>query len=104
MSLSKHSLSPSGRTAIDAFLREAVESERVPATFLGVTAAEAELYYDQQGERVFGEADKGSVDEHTSECGSTASCPRVSAESISSATLLLHQARDLCEPSVVLGE
>ena len=67
MSLPTPSIDQAGRSAIDQFLAETVSSRRVPATFLGVTTAKEELYFNQDGERVFGHPDQGLVDDQTSE-------------------------------------
>lgn len=55
------------RAALDEFLQRTVDSRRVPAMFIGATNAEGEIYYNNAGERVFGDQEKGVVDEDTSE-------------------------------------
>ena len=67
MSLPTPSIDQAGRSAIDQFLAETVSSRKVPATLLGVTTAKEELYFNQDGERVFGHPDQGLVDDQTSE-------------------------------------
>jgi len=67
MSIPTPSIDEAGRAAIDKFLADTAGGRRVPATFLGVTTAKGELYFNQDGERVFGEPDKGVVDDQTGE-------------------------------------
>ena len=54
-------------SALDRFLKETVEGRNVPAIFIGATTADGEVYYNEGGERIFGEPEKGQVDENTSE-------------------------------------
>ena len=66
--MSGHKLPTLGSDAsaeIDQFLKRTGEKRVVPAVFLGVTNAEQTLYSNQNGEKVFGEPDKGIVTENT---------------------------------------
>ena len=68
MELSLPAMSHDGAAVIDQFLEQVTSSRRVPATFLGVASAKEELYYNQRGERAFGHATKGEVDDRTGKC------------------------------------
>jgi len=67
-------LDASGKAALDTLLKDTVESRNVPATYFGATTADGELYFNCAGERVFGEPDKGMVNEDTSKCFSSNMC------------------------------
>lgn len=56
------------KARLDSILHAAVDSRQVNALTFAVSDAEGELYFNCAGERVFGELDKGQVDERTSEC------------------------------------
>ncbi|KAL1409435.1 hypothetical protein Q8F55_003418 [Vanrija albida] len=56
---------PDDRARLDAILHEAVDSRQVNALTLAVSDAEGELYFKCAGERVFGEPEKGEVDDRT---------------------------------------
>lgn len=60
-------LSEEGKAALDALLKKAVESRVVPALHFAATTKDDVIYAGQAGERVFGEPDKGQVNEDTSE-------------------------------------
>lgn len=59
-------LKSSGKKALDEFLSKTVSERKVPATFLGVTNKDGELYFDCGGERVFGKPEEGNVSPDTS--------------------------------------
>lgn len=61
MSVPTPKLKEIGKETLDEFLRKTVESRKVPATFLGVTNKDGELYFNCAGERVFGKAEEGQV-------------------------------------------
>lgn len=63
----KPKLSPAGSAALDALLKETVESRVIPATYFGVTGADGELYFNCAGDKVFGSPEQGQVDADTSE-------------------------------------
>lgn len=56
-----------GRAALDKWLDDTVTSGTVPATFIGVANKDEILYFNCKGDKVLGEADKGQVNEDTSE-------------------------------------
>jgi hypothetical protein len=60
-------LTSEGRKNIDSFLEETVESRRVPAVFFGATNAKEEIYFNQAGEKAFGDASQGDIGPDTSE-------------------------------------
>lgn len=60
-------LSAEGKAALDALLAKAVATRTVPALHFAATTKDGVLYAGQAGERVFGEPEKGPVDEQTSE-------------------------------------
>lgn len=60
-------LNAEGKAALDAVLTKAAASRTVPAVHFAVTTADGPIYGNQAGERVFGEPDKGPVNEDTSE-------------------------------------
>ena len=53
--------------ALDTLLRERVAKRDLPAIFLGATNADETIYLNQAGERVFGNAAAGEVNEDTRE-------------------------------------
>ncbi|KAK8869722.1 hypothetical protein IAR55_000290 [Kwoniella newhampshirensis] len=62
-------LKPSGKASLDELLRVTVERRHVPAVFYGATNAKEEIYFNQLGEKVFGEPSSGQIDENTTtEC------------------------------------
>lgn len=67
MALPTPRLSESGKQAITDYLEQVVAERQNPATWLGATTAEGELYFDGKGEKVFGKADEGEVDDETCE-------------------------------------
>lgn len=60
-------LDDKGQAALESHLYDSVAGRQVPATWLGVTAADKEIYFGYEGERVFGQPEEGMVDEHTGE-------------------------------------
>jgi methyl acetate hydrolase len=56
-----------GKEALDQFLQKTVQDKKVPATFLGVTNKDGELYFDCGGDRVYGKPDEGQVTPDTGE-------------------------------------
>ncbi|WWD16008.1 hypothetical protein CI109_100433 [Kwoniella shandongensis] len=58
-------LKPSGKASLDKLLKETVEKREVPAVFYGATNAKDELYFNQAGDKVFGDSASGQVDENT---------------------------------------
>lgn len=64
-------ISSSARGPLDEFLQENVQSRRVPAMFIGATNAKEEIYFNQAGEKVFGDASKGEVGSETSKLPET---------------------------------
>ncbi|WRT69885.1 uncharacterized protein IL334_006876 [Kwoniella shivajii] len=62
-------LTSSGKESLDKLLKKTVDRRHVPAVFYGATNAKEEIYYNQYGEKVFGDDSSGQVDEHTTtEC------------------------------------
>jgi hypothetical protein len=59
-------LDETGVDALRQHLKDTVTGRKVPAAWFGVTSANEELFFDCQGERVFGKPNEGMVDEHTS--------------------------------------
>lgn len=60
-------LSAKGKAALDELLTSRVESRNIPAATFGVTSADGEIYFNHAGERIFGQPEKGNVDDKTSE-------------------------------------
>lgn len=58
-------LSAKGRAALDELLATRVDSRAIPAATFGATTADGEIYLNCRGERVFGQPDKGRVDDKT---------------------------------------
>jgi hypothetical protein len=57
-----------GKTKLDSILKTAVEAGDIPASTFAVATAEGHpLYIETEGNKVFGEADKGKIDEDTGE-------------------------------------
>jgi hypothetical protein len=54
-----------GNEALNEFLQKTVRDRKVPATFLGVTDKNGELYFDCGGDRVFGKSAEGQVTPET---------------------------------------
>lgn len=54
-----------GRERLDKYLHEHATSGQIPAMFLGATTAEDEIYFGSEGDRYYGEPDKGKVDGDT---------------------------------------
>jgi hypothetical protein len=54
-------LKESGRGALDEYLKKVDSDRRVPATFLGATNKDGEMYFGCAGDRVFGKPDEGKV-------------------------------------------
>jgi hypothetical protein len=52
--------------SLDKLLEETVSSGDFPALFMGATTADRILYWNQQGNRVYGDPSRGPVDENTS--------------------------------------
>jgi methyl acetate hydrolase len=63
--ISSLGLNEAGTAALDRYLEKTVEARDVPALFFGVTDHESTLYFNQAGERCFGQKDLGTVDENT---------------------------------------
>lgn len=61
------SLSPQGSRAISAWLEAEVAKKTHPAMFAAVATADKVLYFNAKGDRVFGQPEKGLVDEDTGE-------------------------------------
>lgn len=55
-----------GKAAIDNFLHESAVDDSIPAVFFGATNAKEQLYYEAEGDMVFGEPSKGQVNIETS--------------------------------------
>lgn len=60
-------LNDAAKASLDQYLASVADSGNYAAQFMGVTTADGPLYYACKGERVWGEPDKGQVDENTSE-------------------------------------
>lgn len=60
-------LTADGRAKISAYIQETARSGNFPAIFAGVTNAKETIYFDQAGDRVLGQPDKGQVQEDTRE-------------------------------------
>jgi hypothetical protein len=65
MSVPVPQLKQTGKEALDQFLQKTVQDKKVPATFLGATNKDGELYFDCGGDRVFGKPDEGQVTHDT---------------------------------------
>jgi methyl acetate hydrolase len=75
------SLTPEGKASLDKLLQTKVESRTVPATFFGATTAAGPIYFNCAGERVFGEPEKGLVNDDTSQYSSSSSRTKVTITS-----------------------
>jgi hypothetical protein len=64
-SLPLPTLRSGAKERIDEILVRTVEGRTLPAIFLGATNAKETIYWNQAGERVFGDASAGEVDEDT---------------------------------------
>ena len=62
----KLAISEAGKTALDELLSTKVEGRTVPALFFGATTADDEIYFACKGDMVYGDPDKGAVNEDTS--------------------------------------
>lgn len=63
-------LADTAKASLDAFLHESVISRKYPAITLGAIGAQGDpVYFACEGDKVFGEPDKGQVDDGT--CAST---------------------------------
>lgn len=51
---------------LDTFLKETVARRECPAVFLGVCNKDEILYFNQAGDKVFGDASQGMIDSDTS--------------------------------------
>ena len=60
-------LSERGKQALDTLLVSKSKEAKVPALHFGVTTGDGVVYFNCAGDRVYGEPDKGQVDENTSE-------------------------------------
>jgi hypothetical protein len=60
-------LKSSAKQALDQYLAKVVHDRKVPATTLGVTNKDGELWFGCGGERVFGQPDEGQISPDTSE-------------------------------------
>ncbi|KAK4686966.1 hypothetical protein P7C73_g3164, partial [Tremellales sp. Uapishka_1] len=58
-------LNGDARKVLDTYLRDTVQGHDVPALHFGVTSADDIIYFNQAGDRVFGEPDMGQVDQDT---------------------------------------
>jgi hypothetical protein len=69
MTAHRLTLGPEGKEALDALLKRTVEGDAppFPAIHFGATTATGELYFNCAGDRVYGEPEKGAVNEDTSE-------------------------------------
>lgn len=65
MTKSSPTISPEGAAKLSELLHKVVDSREVPAVFFGATTADEELYFDQYGEKVFGQPESGQVDADT---------------------------------------
>jgi hypothetical protein len=83
--------------ALDKLLDDTVKSRKVPATYFGATTSTGEIYFKGQGERMFGQPEKGEVQEDTSEyryrCYQIEVAERVSVMQIFSTTKLVTSVR-----------
>jgi len=61
-------VSAKGRAALAAFLDESVNSGRFPAQFHGIATADDLIYWDKKGDLVYGDPEKGQVNDDTSTC------------------------------------
>lgn len=66
MSVPTPHLNSSGKQALDDYLAKVVKDRRVPATTLGVTNKDGELWFGCGGDRVFGQPDEGQISSDTS--------------------------------------
>lgn len=65
MALPTPTLTDQGKKALTNHLDAVVKERKCPATWLGVTTASGEIYFEGKGERVWGEPGKGEVDDNT---------------------------------------
>ncbi|WVQ66248.1 uncharacterized protein L199_004427 [Kwoniella botswanensis] len=62
-------ISPSGKQSLNKLLKETADRRHVPAVFYGATNAKEEIYFNQYGEKTFGDESSGQIDpETTTEC------------------------------------
>ncbi|WVW87132.1 hypothetical protein I302_109189 [Kwoniella bestiolae CBS 10118] len=62
-------VSAQGKESLDKLLEETVDRRHVPAVFYGATNAKEEIYFNQYGEKVFGDESSGQIDaDTTTEC------------------------------------
>ena len=65
MSIPVPQLKQTGKAALDQFLQKTIQDKKVPAAFLGATNKDGELYFECEGDRVFGKPDEGQVTPET---------------------------------------
>lgn len=58
-------LKADSKARLSAYIQDTARSGNFPAIFAGVTNAKETLYFDQAGDRVLGQPDKGEVQEET---------------------------------------
>lgn len=69
MSVPTPRLKASGKQALEEYLAKVVTDRKVPATTLGVTNKDGELWFGCGGDRVFGQPEEGQINADTSESG-----------------------------------
>lgn len=63
--LPRPQVTTAGRTALSALLKREVSAQRIPATFMGVTNADGELFWASAGLKEFGNPTSGEVTDDT---------------------------------------
>ncbi|WWC92598.1 uncharacterized protein L201_007557 [Kwoniella dendrophila CBS 6074] len=62
-------ISTSGKESLDKLLKETVARKHVPGIFYGVTNPKEEIYFNQQGDKIFGDESSGQItSDTTTEC------------------------------------
>lgn len=63
--LPRPQVTQAGKAALTDLLNREVGAGRIPATFIGATNADGELFWARAGEKEFGKRDLGDVDDDT---------------------------------------
>lgn len=67
IAMSFPTLQSTGTDALNDILRETISRGSIPATFIGATNARETIHFGFAGDKVYGKAEAGQVDEDTSE-------------------------------------
>lgn len=63
--LPRPQVTQAGRSALSSLLKREVDAGRIPATFMGATNVDGELFWDQAGLQEFGNPASGEVGDGT---------------------------------------